>query len=257
MTSFRFSMLLVLAALPACSALVHPDPSRLGEGDGGGSSLDAPSREDVPLAQPDVPEGSDVPVVQPDVPGGPTCEIACEGGTVCIDGACVCPDGACCPGCHDDELCVVGTCLRCGHETESCCSEARCLEDGLACVEDRCARCGELFGPCCAGGGCHDGASCIGGTCLRDDCGDSGERCCEGAGCLPGLACVDPFPIGEPRCRACGDRTEPCCDGECNGERLVCNGGSCETCGGNTQACCGGGVCGAGLDCDMFSMRCF
>lgn len=258
MTSFRFSMLFALVVIPACSSIVSPDPSRLGGGtDGGGGGLDAPLA-DVPMIENDVPEGSDVPAVSPDVPG-PLCAVACEDGTVCVGGECQCPDGVCCPGCADDELCLGGECFRCGHDTESCCTGEVCVESDLACVEGDCVSCGDVFEPCCADGGCSGGATCTSGICRRDDCGDDGERCCEGRTCATGeLACVDPFPVGEPRCRPCGGRGEACCAGmACDSERLVCDGGSCATCGGNTQPCCAGRVCGDGLDCGSTSNRCF
>src|SRR5688572_33082479 len=109
----RFGVLL-LALLPACSAIVTPDPNRLGGGlDAATAEPDAPGNDD------DAPIGLDT-FVEVDAPPIP-CADGCPDGEVCEGGVCVCPDGACCPACTAPEVCLDGTCGLCGATGEPCC----------------------------------------------------------------------------------------------------------------------------------------
>lgn len=238
--------LLVLFVVPACSAVVQPDPGRLGSG-----GVDAPivPREDAPIAP-----GEDVPVPRPDVPGDPCAGVVCEGGETCVDGSCVCPTGACCPGCEVGSLCVDGACEACGRAGEICCGDGSCLESSDVCYADLCRPCGDPSEPCCADGDCRGGATCNGALCVRDDCGNPGQPCCGGDTCNGTAVCV--ADIFSRTCRECGVLDGPCCaGGTCGSGMLVCQRGTCEACGGAFQACCAGGTCREGR-CDGVARIC-
>ncbi len=244
----RLGLTALTLVLGACSALVSPDPSRLGGGQDAGPSMDAPAErpdaridpaQDAPLP---VENDAFVPVEDPDAFVMPGCDPPCGGGTSCVDGMCVCPLDACCPGCAMDQECVGGTCESCGREGEVCCGGVRCA-GATTCESFRCVSCGSAGERCCEGA-CFEGLTCSPEDVCESDCGFSGQACCEGGVCFEG-SCDGGGPFGGPTCQGCGDRGERCCEGRrCNDAALVCGGlGQCEECGGFTQACCAGGLC--------------
>ncbi len=207
---------LTLALTGACSAIVNPDPSRLGGTDAGGG-LDA---------------GPDFDASGFDANGTDTgvCPASCDDAIACTTdrcerGACVhVPDDI---RCGDDQRCVVGV----GCAPRSCTSNAEC-DDGDFC--NGAERCDGEAG--CVGGlppSCEDDTpcttdSCADGGCVhtpRDDDGDgvaarsvatspSGlEVMCGGADCDDTMASVRP---GAPEM--------------CNGRDDNCNGTTDEGC---------------------------
>ncbi len=233
--------LLVAASVVGCTALVSPDPGRLGAGedtsivgtdaghielDAGGDPIDAFSLTDAPGLE----DASE------------SCAAPCEDGRLCVDGSCVCPEGACCPGCGADEACLAGTCAPCGGLNQFCCGD-RCAGADAICLGGRCAQCGRPGDPCCAGGGCVAPATCDGTTC-HGTCGEVGQACCTGNRCALGTVCAGSFPL-PMSCAVCGGVGQPCCDGgTCAGDALACDrGGNCQTCGGALETCCTGGRC--------------
>jgi hypothetical protein len=245
----------LLLGLTACSALVAPDPSRLGGRDAGIASMDAPLLPGpdafVPPGTDSGPVPDDAPSLEPDAFAPPTCPEPCTEGRVCVGAACVCPEGACCPGCSAEEVCADGRCEGCGRSGEPCCAGSGC-ESGATCEAGTCTECGEPGQICCAGACLPDVTCTPDGRCVSD-CGVVGRACCEGGVCFEG-ACSggDPFG-GGMTCQACGERGQACCDGSCSGG-LVCASGTCTGCGQDGEPCCGD-RCDTGLLCNG-SRRC-
>jgi hypothetical protein len=236
-------------ALAACSAIVQPDPGRLG-GHDAGRSIDAfvVPGTDAPIATTDdafVVLGDDAPLMEPDAYTGEVCGEPCTDGTVCVGGECLCPEGLCCPGCADREVCVDASCEDCGGEGEWCCRGGGC-ESGTTCEGDRCEPCGGPGERCCAGS-CRDGVMCNAEGVCATECGVVGQPCCEGR-CFEGR-CRGGFPFGEATCQACGGRGQECCDGACDG-MLTCSSGTCRGCGTEGEPCCGGTRCDGDLVCN-------
>ncbi len=166
------SALLALALAGGCSALVNPDPSRLGGDDGGGQTgMDGGGRDagdpGRDAGDPGRDAGEDA-----GRDGGPVCPPSCDDEIACTTDACtagVCThtpnDGAC----GDGERCSPTL----GCVPERCSSDAEC-DDGLFCNgAERCDA--SAPGTGCVGGSapdCDDGASCT-----ADRCDEAGDRC--------------------------------------------------------------------------------
>jgi hypothetical protein len=242
-------LFLLVLTLPACSAVVQPDPSRLGEG------LDA-AAGDAPLGPgEDGGPGQDVPAIDQDAPGDACAAVVCERGERCIEGACVCPPDACCPACELGSNCVEGSCEPCGRGGETCCDGVTCFDASEVCYADLCRPCGAPTQPCCASGTCDSGATCNGAVCVRSDCGNPGQPCCGDGSCAEGAVCTS-SPFSGRTCQTCGIDGGPCCPGgTCGTDTLFCDRGTCRGCGGVAQPCCPGELCRGGV-CDRFARIC-
>lgn len=234
-SQLRFSSLALALTLGACSAVVSPDPTRLGGGhDAGAGALDARLDPTLDAACP----GSLVAcggrcvdtTRDPSACGG--CGRACGAGRECVASACVCPpsDPACAPvtglgdpsrcgpsavRCRDDQLCVSGACTC---RPPLVAVGDRCLD--LLTDPDNCGMPGMRCGGVCAMGRCLDG--CPDGTRSCDD------------------ACVD-LRTDPTNCGECGRAcraNEACQGGECRDVSLAigCTSCPCEACRGS--ACC-------------------
>lgn len=187
LSSFRFSLLLLVCGLTAsagCSAIVSPDPSRLGDTDAGAGSRDAMVAGDTG-PRPDTGPGTDA-SVGPD--GGPVCPPSCDDSVACTTDACVdgvcrhVPDDDACPG---DERCnLVMGCVPARCEDNSQC------DDGLFCNgAERC----DLSAP---GSGCVPGVAPACGdafSCTTDSCSDAAGACVHNpnhAACADALDCT-------------------------------------------------------------------
>lgn len=227
----------------ACSAIVEPDPSRLG----------APVDVDAAVTADAGAGGGCAPgllrcggaCVNPatDTASCGGCGRVCGPGESCISGVCTCPPGTSCAP-------VLGNPDSCGASGQVC-------ADSQVCGGDRCV--------------CRPGLTDVGGRCvdLRSDpssCGSPGNRCpgdapvCSGGVCRRGCpdalsecdgACVD--TRRDPRhCGGCFDgcdRDQVCVDGNCRDYRAA---GSCSACGGDEPTCCsyaGGTICVEGSSC--------
>jgi hypothetical protein len=179
----RFSALslaLVAVLLPACAALVSPDPSRLGGADGAGADGGS-LRADTPAAVGD-------PLGDPRDCGAS--HARCGVAELCVLGACTC---------RPPLLSVGGACIDPLSDPNHCGpSGARCPD---ACREGRCD------------GGCGGLTECDGACVeLRRDplnCGECGNACNGRAVCIDG-SCRDISPARG--CTSC-----PCaaCDAAC------------------------------------------
>lgn len=234
MRSTVLSLSFTLSVLTACSAVVSPDPLRLGGQDGSIADDVALAADGALLCPgPLVACGSRCLDLSSDVTSCGACDRACGPGQACISGTCACAptDPACGAArglsdptscgpasvrCRDDQLCLDGAC-RCRPPLGSV---------GDACVDlaSDPSHCG-MPGVRCSGGVCAMGR-CVGG------CPD-GTRECDGA-------CVDlrrdPLHCGEcgRACRA----TEACQDGDCRDVRVAsgCASCPCDACRGDV--CC-------------------
>lgn len=194
-TSARFTsvgalcLVLVAALLPACAALVSPDPNRLGSADGGSS------------AAPDTPAAVGDPLGDPRACGAS--RVRCGMGQLCVLGACTCrpPLVLLGEGCIDP-MSDPNHCGPSGARCPDACREGRCdggcggLTDcDGACVELRRdpLNCGECGNACdgravCVDGSCRDIAPARG--CTSCPCDACDAACCT----LPSLGltyCVD------------------------------------------------------------------
>lgn len=193
--------------LPACSAVVSPDPGRLGGSDGGTPGEDAPG-------------------------------VTCTGTEIVCDGRCVDPsaDESACGGCGRTctaaQTCVSGVCT-CTPGSPGCGVVDPGLGDPAACGASR-VRCG--VGELCLGGvcTCRPGLTPVSGECVDlltdpSHCGVPGMRCPEA--CRAGVcaaSCSDALTNCDGACVSL--RRDPLNCGECgrvcNG-REVCLSGSC------------------------------
>ncbi|MEM6954832.1 MAG: hypothetical protein AAF645_04060 [Myxococcota bacterium] len=212
-----------MLALGACSAVVNPDPGRLG------GAVDA-GRAD---------EGADGADSAPDVGCATDCddgvactEDRCEGSVCvsdpqdsrcgederctldgCVDASCEraedCDDGLLCNG---EERCQGGTCVR---------GEAVVCDDGVECTVDRCD---EGLGRCAAA---PDDAACDDGVeCTVDRCGETGcertrnDALCDDGFCFVGAVCTAEGCAGG-EARDCSDGRS-CTSDSCDGEAREC-----------------------------------
>jgi len=169
--------LLLLASLAGCSAIIEPDPGRLGGGQDAGFSLldsgrDAGGTGDDAGPRPD---------------GGQVCPASCDDDVACTADAC--EDGRC-THTPNDAACADGE--RCnpvlGCVPSRCTSDAEC-SDGIFCNgEERCDAAAGGSG-CVPGAApaCDDGASCTADRCdaLRDECVSEPDHamCADTVGC--------------------------------------------------------------------------
>jgi hypothetical protein len=244
--TLRGAKLLVLvlgAALAACSAIVEPDVGRLGGGTDGGrvdAGLDA-GRDGGPRDA-----GTD---------GGPVCPASCDDAIACTVDSCV---GGVCTHAPDDAAC--GPDQRCSPMLG--CVAARCTEDeecddGLFCNgEERCDP-GAPGSGCVAGEAptCDDGASCT-----SDRCDETNDECAfepnDGA-CADAFACTvdacDPDATDDPS--GCVRRAD---DSLCASD-FCTTGGRCSATsgciGGMPRDCRDGNVCTSD-SCDSAGRRC-
>ncbi len=169
--------------LVACSAIVNPDPDRLGRGTDGGAPVDGGGR--------DAGASSDA---------GPPCPGGCDDAIPCTDDRC--EDGRCLheavdARCDGEERCnpVMGCVPRLCEQDAQCDDGAFC--NGAERCEPGASDTGCLPGVPVA---CDDGASCT-----ADACDEDADRCAytpmEGA-CGDGVDCTvdrcDPMASGEP-----------------------------------------------------------
>lgn len=234
------------AFVASCSAIVQPDPGRLGGSDGGGL--------DVGRDGGDVDGAIDAPVL-PDVPGdaGPVCPTSCDDGIACtVDtcqmGRCVntpneslCPDGERCSpvsGCVPDacrtaadcddgvfcngaEQCVPG-----GPGTGCTRGAAPSCDDGLSCTTDACDATLDDCVNAPNDGACDDGVDCTIDRCMpggtsRDGCTHVGDDAiCGGLFCTTGSRC-SPTGCTPGAMRLCADAT-PCTTDACSEAMDMC-----------------------------------
>jgi hypothetical protein len=169
-----FSLLLVLS-LAGCSAIVEPDPGRLGGGQDGGFDLLDSGRDGG---------GTDDAGPRPD--GGPVCPASCDDSVACTADAC--EDGRCAHA-PNDAACADGE--RCspvlGCVPSRCTADAEC-DDGIFCNGEE--RCDTTAGDCVAGAApaCDDAASCTADRCdaARDECVHEPNH----AACADAIACT-------------------------------------------------------------------
>lgn len=165
-------------------------------------------------------------------PIGGACDTAadCQGGLVCCVGVCI--ERASCPfvSCDDDAQCGEGE--MCCPGTNSCLSQAQCVESGW-CGGD--SDCGD--GRACCDGMCTDRPFCEGACRVDGDCGaglccapDGGETWCaeDAVQCFSGIACADDAACGDPA-------SLTCCGGTCETWATCYQGTECAD-----QSACGG-----------------
>ncbi len=177
---------LTTLALGACSAIVQPDPSRLG-GIDAGESVDAGPRVDAGPGNDTGPRpDAAIDAFMPPMPdagrdGGPVCPPSCDDGFECTADAC--EDG------------------RCTHEpNDSLCPDGRCSVM-LGCVATVCTTNEE----------CDDGDRCNGAE-ICDPSAGSTDGCVDGTApdCNDGVSCTDDFCAPETGCYH--DRFDTRCD---------------------------------------------
>lgn len=229
--SLRALVLALLFASAGCSALVAPDPARLG-GDGGpGANRDA--------------------FVAPGTDAGPG---GCATGEIRCGGVCVTPAS-------DPAHC--GSCTRTCDATQSCVSGV-CTGPGGGGVLGNPSDCGPSHAVCtdlrvCLAGSCvcRTPYTDVGGTCTDltsdpNNCGSPGNRCprncaggvCVGGDCPPGTtscdgACVD-LRRDPGNCGDCGRscRATQVCIGQCRDVSVPAGCTTCPCdCGGGAQCC--------------------
>jgi hypothetical protein len=222
-TSLVLSILSLGSALVAsCSAIVQPDPGRLGGTDAGG--LDGGGRDGGGIDGGGRDGGElDVPVL-PDTPadGGPVCITSCDDGVDCTV-----------------DTCQLGSCVNTPNEMR-CAADERCSPT-MGCVPDGCRTAAD----------CDDRLFCNGSE--RCMVGGPGGGCMPGTpvDCTDGFACtVDACDEGRDACSntpmdaACGDGVD------CTVDRCAPGAGTSDGCthAGN-DALCGGLFCVVGSTC--------
>lgn len=201
---------LATLALGACSAIVQPDPSRLGGIDAGEPGTDTGPRPDggpidAGLAtdtgpRPDAAIDAFVPLM-PDGgrDGGPVCPPSCDDGFACTADAC--EDGRCTHE-PDDDLCPGGRCsVMLGCVATVCTTNEEC-DDGDRCNgAEQCDPSGGSDDGCVDGTppDCNDGVSCTDDHCAPDtgcyhDRFD--ERCDDGVACTTNVCTGTAGPTG-------------------------------------------------------------
>ena len=186
---------LAALGLGACSALVSPDPSRLGGIDSG-----IPDEADAAIP------GNDT-GPRPDAAIDAFSPLPPDGGR---DGGPVCP-----PSCDDDVECTIDACEdgRCTHEADdSLCPGGRCSVM-LGCTATVCTTNEE----------CDDGDRCNGAE-RCDPSAGSEDGCVDGTApdCNDGVTCTDDFCAPETGCYH--DRHDDRCDDDVDCTTDVCTG---------------------------------
>jgi hypothetical protein len=214
----RFAFALALLGLvPACSAIINPDTTRLGDGPDGGSGT---TDTGVLL----VDSGLHVDTGVPPVDGGGTCPASCDDMIPCTVDGCV---GSACQHVPTDTLCPGG---------QRCSATLGCV--GMMCTND--ASCSD-GNPCngmehCAPGsaGSNPSTGCAPGTALDcDDHVDCTVDSCHASGCAHELndgACDDGADCTTDSCTATGCHYAA--------DDTMCNGG-----------CFSGATCQIGVGC--------
>jgi hypothetical protein len=246
------SLVLIAPLAVGCSAIVSPDPSRLGAGDTGGAGLDAAGLD---AASPDAGPFDGGPLVDayartdtgvpPMTDAGPVCPPSCDDDVACTvdrceDGRCVhTPDDGLCPGercsptmgcvpvvcttdgeCDDGDRCNGAERCRPGSTPTGCVPAERPLDcnDGASCTDDGCdpARgCVHVR----IDARCDDGVSCTADVCT----GTAGPTGCEhrlndamcNTGCTMGARCTSTGCVGGSP-RVCADDGTPCTVERCD-----------------------------------------
>ena len=211
------SVLVLLGVVPACSAIVSPDTTRLGGGpDTGTGTLDSGMVRPDTGVRTDGGPGNDT--------GGGGCAGGCADSFPCTIDSC---NGSTCMHVPDDAVCGAG--MRCsatlGCVSSTCSSDAEC-SDGNACNGAE---------TCSPGSPGADASGCLDGT--PPDCNDrvdcTADDCNSVTGCVHEAhdsACDDTF----------GCTTDTCAPGGCVHvtNDAMCNGG-----------CLSGAVCQVGAGC--------
>ena len=279
------TLALLSLSLSACSAIVQPDPSRLGGMDAGGGNPDTGTSPGTDTGVPPGTDGGPRPdAYMPDMPDtGPVCPPSCDDGVECTTDRC---EGSSCVHEENDGRCPGARCnATLGCVPVACTSDEEC-DDGDRCnVTERCMPGSSETG--CVGGtapDCNDGVSCTDDGCepatgcvhTRFD-----DRCDDGVGCTTDVCTGTAGPTGceyrlddtmcngvcqmGGRCtnrgctdtspRVCPDDGSRCtverCDeaaGGCVSEALDADGD------GFPAASAGGTPCAGGTDCDDMRM---
>lgn len=234
MTRNALRSLGIATLLASCSALIDPDPGRLGGGDGSVGQLDGGPRAD-----------------------GATCPSSCDDDVACTTDSC---EGARCTHTPNDAACGDGE--RCnpvlGCVPFECTRDEECSDGRFCNGEERCdpATSSDATG-CVAGAppSCTDGATCTNDRCdeARDECVFEPDH----------GACSDAFPCTSDTCDpAATDDPSGCAhtpnDAACEAD-FCTTGGTCDAAsgcvGGAPRDCSDGDPCTAD-SCDSSAAAC-